>query len=165
MTDLLYKTTSYDGACVYGKGSWEPGTWRTVTQPLVVCSHGIHYCRRNDLVRWLNEEVWLFEDGAPETAVDGCDKMVTTKGRIVERVETWNGVTARLFAADCAEAVLPIFYKVRPDDDRPQKAIEKARSYARGEISAAARDAARAAARDAQTALLFDYLEGRKVAS
>ncbi|MEK6236886.1 MAG: TIGR02996 domain-containing protein, partial [Planctomycetales bacterium] len=32
-----------------------------------------------------------------------------------------------LFAADCAERVLPLFEAVYPDDDRPRKAIEAAR--------------------------------------
>lgn len=61
MSSLLYKTTGPNGACVYGKGSWTPGKWRTVTPPLQPCSHGIHYCRRSDLVSWLNEELWLFD--------------------------------------------------------------------------------------------------------
>ena len=53
---------------------------------------------------------------------------------------------ARLFAADCAEDVLPLFLAVMPDDDRPRLAIEAARAYARGEIDDAARAAAGAAA-------------------
>ena len=59
----------------------------------------------------------------------------------------------RLMAADFAEAVLPIFEKKHPNDDRPRKAIEAARKFANGEITnqerAAAGDAARAAARAA----------------
>ncbi|HEX5467369.1 MAG TPA: hypothetical protein VFW92_11935 [Candidatus Limnocylindrales bacterium] len=39
-----------------------------------------------------------------------------------------------LWAADCAEHVLPLFQEVRPDDDRPRRAIELARAWARGEI-------------------------------
>ena len=65
----------------------------------------------------------------------------------------------RLFAADCAEAVLHVFESERPDDDRPRKAIEAARAYANGEISegelAAARDAAWDA-RDAAWAAAWD---------
>ena len=38
----------------------------------------------------------------------------------------------RLYAADCAEHVSPIFYREYPEDLRPQKAIEVARLYARG---------------------------------
>ena len=41
----------------------------------------------------------------------------------------------RLFAADCAEHVLPIFEKEYPGDDRPRKAIEAARRFADGEAS------------------------------
>ena len=59
----------------------------------------------------------------------------------------------RLIVADFAERVLPIFEAHYPDDDRPRKAIEAARAYARGEITKeqldAAGDAAWAAAWDA----------------
>ena len=55
----------------------------------------------------------------------------------------------RLFAADCAELVLPIYEKNYPDDNRPHLAIQAARDYANGLITiedlAAARWAAWAA--------------------
>jgi len=63
------------------------------------------------------------------------------------------------WAADCAEHVLPLFTVQYPQDDRPQRAIEAARAWSRGEITvgeartaaiaahAAARDAAEGAAR------------------
>lgn len=40
-----------------------------------------------------------------------------------------------LWAADCAEHVLPFFEEIRPDDDRPRHAIELARAWARGEVT------------------------------
>jgi len=40
-----------------------------------------------------------------------------------------------LWAADCAEHVLHHFEQVRPDDDRPRRAIDLGRAWARGEIS------------------------------
>jgi hypothetical protein len=56
------------------------------------------------------------------------------------------------WAADCAEHVLPLFEAARPDDDRPRRAIELGRAWARGEVPwAEARTAAghaNAAARD-----------------
>ena len=62
----------------------------------------------------------------------------------------------RLIACDFAESVLHIFESKRPSDDRPRKAIEAARGFAKGEITkkdmqkarayAAADDAADAAA-------------------
>jgi hypothetical protein len=55
----------------------------------------------------------------------------------------------RLFGADCAERVLPIFLKVLPNDDRPAKAIQAARDYANGKIDATAGSAAWSAAQAA----------------
>ena len=58
-----------------------------------------------------------------------------------------------LWAADCAEHVLPYFEEKYPEDDRPRKAIEAGRAWVRGEIrvgeARAAAVAAHAAARDA----------------
>lgn len=39
-----------------------------------------------------------------------------------------------LWAARCAERVLPLFEKKHPGDDRPRRALAVARAYARGEI-------------------------------
>ena len=52
----------------------------------------------------------------------------------------------RLIAADFAEHVLPLFEADYPDDDRPRKAIEAARAFARGEVTRTQLKAARAAA-------------------
>ncbi len=58
-----------------------------------------------------------------------------------------------LWAADCAEHVLPFFEKKYPRDKRPRDAVKAARAWARGEITVgharAAAIAAHAAARDA----------------
>ena len=40
-----------------------------------------------------------------------------------------------LWAADCAEHALPHFARERSDDDRPRRAIELARAWARGEVT------------------------------
>lgn len=57
-----------------------------------------------------------------------------------------------LWAADCAEHVLPLFEAVQPTDPRPREAIEQARAWVRGEIkmfqARAAAGYANAAARD-----------------
>ncbi len=57
-----------------------------------------------------------------------------------------------LWAAACAEHVLPLFESERPSDTRPRHAIEQARAWARGEIqmsqARAAGGHAMAAARD-----------------
>jgi len=57
-----------------------------------------------------------------------------------------------LWAAECAEHVLPFFEAARPSDPRPREAVDKARAWVRGEITMSqARTAAgkaNAAARD-----------------
>jgi hypothetical protein len=59
-----------------------------------------------------------------------------------------------LWAADCAERVLPLFEKERPGDDRPRRAIEAARAWARDELrvgeARAAAFAAHAATRETE---------------
>jgi hypothetical protein len=43
--------------------------------------------------------------------------------------------TLALWAADCAEHVLPHFETIRPTDERVRRAVEAARAWARGEIT------------------------------
>jgi len=42
-----------------------------------------------------------------------------------------------VWAADCAERVLPLFEAEAPDDDSPRDAIARTRAYARGELDTA----------------------------
>lgn len=74
-----------------------------------------------------------------------------------------------IWAADCAEHVLHHFEAARPDDDRPRRAIELGRAWARGEISwQEARTAAghaNAAARDLRGAARYAaYAAGQAAA-
>ncbi|MBA4383217.1 MAG: hypothetical protein C0410_00630 [Anaerolinea sp.] len=64
-----------------------------------------------------------------------------------------------LWAADCAEHVLPLFESIMPTDPRPRHAIAQARAWVRGEttmmVSRAAGGHAMAAARDLRGAARF----------
>jgi hypothetical protein len=64
-----------------------------------------------------------------------------------------------LWAASCAEHVLPLFESARPDDPRPREAIQHARAWARGEVkmteARAAGGHAMGAARDLSGAARF----------
>lgn len=81
-----------------------------------------------------------------------------------------------VWAADCAERVLHLFEKAHPRDERPRRAIEQARAWARneitmtqarraayaahdaaGEASGAAREAARAAGHAVAVAHMADH--------
>ena len=73
-----------------------------------------------------------------------------------------------LWAATCAEHVLPLFEAVRPDDGRPRRTIASARAWGRGEMrmsEARAAAGANAAARDLTGAERFAaYAAGQAVA-
>jgi hypothetical protein len=64
-----------------------------------------------------------------------------------------------LWAADCAEHVLPLFERAGLDDDRPRRAIQMCRAWTRGEVNMtearAAGGHAMGAARDLQGAPRF----------
>ena len=76
----------------------------------------------------LDDTIWALR------AVEGMDKEI------------------RLFAADCAELVLPIYEKEYPDDNRPRLAIQALKDYANGLITQEELSAASAAAMDASLA-------------
>ena len=164
----LYKVTGKDGvACNGGQGRWylpkngKPGKWMPpIKGKLEPCENGYHLCRLEDLLRWLNAEIYEAEGRGDMV---GCeDKVVYREARLMKKIEPWDERTARLFAADCAEHVLPIFEKELPNDDRPRKAIQATRNFANGKISkkelAAARDAAGAAEEKWQLEKLAEYL-------
>src|SRR5512140_218028 len=74
-----------------------------------------------------------------------------------------------IWAADCAQHVLHFFEERQPNDDRPQRAIDLARAWARGEITMMpARTAAghaQAAARDLSGAARYAaYAAGQAAA-
>ena len=170
-----YKVLNLDGTPCHGgvgawslptkraDGSWEPGEWREVTGELVLCENGLHGCDgERQLVQWLGPLVCEMEyDGE---VVRGEDKVIGRRARLLRRIEAWNERTARLFACDCAERVLPIFERERPGDSRPRVAIETSRRFADGEATqdelAAAMDAAWDAECDWQAERLRQYLIG-----
>ena len=148
----LYKVLNTDGSAYHGgAGSWHlpkgerPGKWMpAIVGEIVPCRNGYHLCRETDLLDWLGPAI--FEAEYEGKIIEVSDKVVVRNARLIRPCGGWNEKTARLFAADCAERVLPIFEKKHPNDDRPRQAINAARAYARGEIDDAAWAAAWAAA-------------------
>src|SRR5215218_1204368 len=151
---MYYKVLEEDGSARLGVGKWplpadgQPGEWLAVSGKLVPCENGLHLCRPSDLPQWLGPAIFEAEADPEGEIIEARDKVVVRRARLVRRIEAWNETSARLFAADCAERVLPIFERRCPQDDRPRQAIEAARAFARGEIGDAAREAAGAAARE-----------------
>ena len=165
---MYYKWLNEDlTPCNGGRGQWLParGWMPKLEGELVPCEHGYHLCREQDLIHWIGPVLWRVETrGDCETA---GDKVFVREARLLSRVEKWNEKTARLFAVDCAEAVIGNF----DGDPAPlTAAIHAAREYAHGRISvsklsaawsaawSAARSAADSAARSAQNTMLCGYL-------
>lgn len=157
----LYKVLNEDGtACISPTHDlWpmpandQPGVWMKVTGKLIPCKHGLHLCRRQDLMEWLGPV--MFEAEARGRVVVVEDKIVVSEARLLRKLETWNECTARLFAADCAEHILDAMEGRYSSDLRSRKAIEIARLFANGQATEQELAAAWAAARDAADAARY----------
>jgi hypothetical protein len=152
----LYKVLDPGGRCRNGgTGTWHlpkgnrPGKWMPRVPNPVACERGYHVCTALQLLtgNWLGPEIWIVEvRGAADYSAN--DKSCHEQARIIAPTQ-WNETTARLFAADCAEHVLPIFERERPGDMRPRECIAVARRFALGDATADEKDAAWDAAWDA----------------
>ncbi len=126
---------------------WYVGEERTIDGPIEMCIRGYHSSPTL-------YQAWQYAPGPVATIVEipdedegtivGDDKCVSPKRKLLAAVNIEKGLIE--YAADCAEHVLHLFEACFPGDDRPRKAIEAARLYARGEVGREGLDAARAAA-------------------
>jgi hypothetical protein len=114
-------------------GTWTPGEWMPeIEGELKPCRNGYHVVTLEQLLDWLGERIFEVEPG--DEIVHEDNKSVTRTCRLTRECTGWNERTARLFACDCAERVLPL-YEAYYDDDSPRKAIEVARRYADGKAA------------------------------
>ena len=131
---------------------WEVGQTVRVEGDIVPCENGLHCWPAENVLQLTGPRMGIVTIGDEYVwHGEGNDlKLVAREMTLVRMVDEYNERTLRLFAADCAERVLPIYESRHPDDDRPKRAIEVARLFANGEATReeldAARDAARAAA-------------------
>jgi hypothetical protein len=156
MAGPFYKVTGPNGEAVNGgAGTWHlpvgkrPGKWMPKITDPSPCERGYHLTAVANLLDWVGSDscvVWVAETRGP--VIDAGDKVVVGEARLVART-AWSAVTARLFAADCAERVLPFWEAEFPEDRRPHDAVIVARRYAAGNATDAERDAAWDAARAA----------------
>jgi hypothetical protein len=146
----LYKVLAADGRPHHGGDgpAYVVGKRRSVRGRLIACQRGLHVCTERQLLRWLGPRIYPIVEVSDERLVEP-DKTVVRWLVLGPALETWNERTARLFACDCAERVLPLFERDHPNDERPRTAIATARRLANGQATADERAAAEAAAWDA----------------
>ena len=167
MIARMYKILRPDGSCAHGgKGNWHlpsgrrPGRWLPAIASPVLCTRGYHLVPAMHILQWLQAGYVVWEAEGRGARTSSGDKVAYGQARLLRRVGSMDERALRLFAADCAERILPIFERDCPADDRPRRAIEAARGYCAGTVTReqmaaawdAARDAARAAAWDAARA-------------
>ena len=118
--------------------TWVAGDWMTPVEGELEMvgmeDHGYRVYDVDDIVFELAPRVFEVEvrDEIVDHPIHGY--LVRTC-RLTRELESWNEPTARLFACDNAEKVLPIYEKAHPGDDRPRKAIEAARNFARAQAN------------------------------
>ena len=156
-----YKILGKGGVAINGgTGQWslpqdgKPGAWMPKIENIEPCVRGYHLCRVEDLVYWLNEEIYEAEGRGKFVRYENKD--VFPEARLLRKLDTWDEKSGRLFAADCVEHVLHIFEKKYPNDNRPRAAIRAARDFAYRKITKSQLTAARDAARDAARAAAWD---------
>ena len=150
-----YKVLAVDGVSPQhgGSGKWfvpkdgRVGEWMPAIKDISPCSRGYHFVTLEQLPRWIGPT--LYEVEVRGQIIHESDKSVAEQARLVRRIETWNDKTLRLYAADCAERVVSLYEKDYPTDTRPRKAIQAARDFANGKITAEELNAAANAAYDA----------------
>jgi hypothetical protein len=108
MTTRAYKFTRAGGIAPFSRFSWpqpaggRPGEW-VEAAAVVPCRAGIHACRPAQLPYWVSAELWVIElDG---DVFEAAGKLVASRGRLLEPVESWAAGGRAGFGADCARRV------------------------------------------------------------
>ena len=156
-----YKWLTPENRGVYGHGDYtdhlphgkRPGKWLPAIADPETCRRGYHVVTAAHLrEHWGREGSVLYIAEVRGAIATDTDKLACEQIRLVNRVGTLTRDVLVTFAADCAARVLPIFEARFPDDDRPRKAIEAARSGGAAADRAHAAYAAYAAANAANAA-------------
>ena len=114
-----------------GPGDWMPA-YEGALEPW---KNSYALCRgAEQLLKYLGPEIYVAEvDGE---VIEDENKIHARRARLLART-AWDERSARLFAIECAERVLPLYEKVNPQDDRPRRGLGAARAYVGGKIDRA----------------------------
>ncbi len=94
----------------------------------------LHYAMNNQMTSELNSEVAFFKRLRSIQDLRSL-KRNSMMDKHSKRLNGQDHKLLAIWAADCAEHVLPYFEKIYPEDDRPRRAIEAARAWVRGDLA------------------------------
>ena len=100
-----YKFLTGDGSGRFSDFRWprpegeEPGAWVDSSGELEECRRGVHACTPEQMLNWLDDELWEIELGGKILQHEA--KLVGERGRLVSRVHGWNARTAQEFTEAC----------------------------------------------------------------
>jgi hypothetical protein len=128
---IAYKFLTPGAVGLFSRLAWpvpddgQAGEWVEAEGPLEVCRTGIHACGPDDLIDWLDAELWRVELGEP--VLESEAGFLASRGRLVSRVAEWDDDAARALAEAC----------VLRARDRAADALERAgRGEEAGELRA-----------------------------
>lgn len=107
-----YKFLSSGAIGLFSRHAWpaptagSPGEWVRIEGEIQPCLNGIHACTREQLVEWLDDELWEIElDGA---VLEADGELIAPAGRLLRRHERWNDDSAREFVAHCVDSTVEL---------------------------------------------------------
>jgi hypothetical protein len=106
VTELAYKFTRQGARSPFTGFEWPVGEWIETEGDVGLCANGIHACRIEALPRWVDDELWRIEVDGIEQEHEGV--LVARRGRLLDRIESWNSETSRELARSCAARILEL---------------------------------------------------------
>ncbi|MDQ3669623.1 MAG: hypothetical protein M3377_04985 [Actinomycetota bacterium] len=107
-----YKFLSSGAVGLFSRHAWPtpntdgPAEWVRIDGEIQQCLNGIHACTKAGLVEWLDDELWEIELDGPVLEADG--ELIAPAGRLIRRLEGWNGDCARAFVGHCVDNTVEV---------------------------------------------------------
>jgi hypothetical protein len=97
-----------------------PGTWGDAR--VDPCKSGIHACRLSDLPLWVGRTLYEIELGGE--VVEERMKVVASRGRLLRRIEAWDGDTRDAYTRMCADRAHELAQSVSPPLEEWEAVVE-----------------------------------------
>jgi hypothetical protein len=122
---IAYKFLRADGSSVFTGFRWPlpdggPGEWTEA--PADPCRSGIHACRTADLPLWLGRV--LYEVELAGEIIEEPSKLVTSRGRLLRRVDAWDDALRDAYTRMCADRAHELAREASPPLEEWEAVVE-----------------------------------------